>query len=104
MKKDRNSFFQSSNFNMTASNTNPMMNYNMPMLNQPMPNINGLAMDYYQESMPYKMSMPITSDLEAQLAKMQRAINRLEARINKLESNAYYTKDTYDENGNMYIV
>ena len=44
-----------------------------------------------------------TSEIESRLAKIERNINRLDARISKLEGNTYYTKE-YDADGNMYIV
>ena len=105
MKKDRNSFFES-NFNMSA-NTNPMP---MPMPYQNMPNVMANS-SYYQSNMP--LNYPIYADtpvnmneIDARIAKLERSINRLEARINRLESNGTttFTNDTYNTDGNMYMV
>lgn len=120
MKKDRNSFFQSSNFNMSASGNMPMMggmpNPNMMMGGMPqgMPNVNAASSQFYQaNSMPMGMGMDTVygqpsnssmNELEAKIAKLERAINRLDARINKLEGTTYYSKETYEADGNMYMV
>ena len=88
MKKDRNSFFQSSNFNLSANN-NPMP---MPYQN-PMPNVMANS-SYYQSNYPlYADNMPMN-------------MNEIETRIAKLESNGNttFTNDTYSADGNMYMV
>lgn len=117
MKKDRNSFFQSSNFNMSASTNTPMMPNGMmgnmaPMPNGMMPNMNATGGAYYgmnsmtPGTMPNYMPSPgvNASEIEARLAKLERAINRLDARISKLEGTTFYSKDTYESDGNMYMV
>ena len=86
MKKDRNSFFQSSNFNMSASG-------NMPNFFNPMP--------MYADNMNMGMNV---NEIEARLSKLERSINRLDARLNKLESNNGYINDNYNIDGNMYMV
>ncbi len=102
MRKDRNSFFESTNFNMSsAGNTgNPMY---PPMMNMASSNF------YQAQNMPVTMpnlqnpnNMSI-SEIESRLAKLERSLNRLDARLSKLEGNTYYTKD-YETDGNMYIV
>ncbi len=107
MKKDRNSFFQSSNFNMSSS-TNPMM---MPYQNgMAMPNVMANS-SYYQSNMPlnypvYADMAPVNmNEIDARMAKLERAINRLEARISRLEgTNISINNDTYSTDGNMYMV
>lgn len=101
MRKDRNSFFESTNFNMSS-----VGNMQNPMY----PSMNMASSNFYQaQNMPnLPMQMPntmttITSEIESRLAKIERSINRLDARISKLEGNTYYTKE-YDADGNMYIV
>ena len=104
MKKDRNSFFES-NFNMSA-NTAPI-----PMPYQNMPNVMANS-SYYQSNMPLNYPMYATNtpmnmnEIDARIAKLERSINRLEARINRLESNGTttFTNDTYNTDGNMYMV
>ena len=108
MKKDRNSFFQSSNFNMSASSNQPM---NMPMPYQnSMPNVMANS-SYYQSNMPlnypvYADMAPVNmNEIDARIAKLERAINRLDARISKLENaNMTFSNDTYNTDGNMYMV
>ena len=110
MKKDRNSFFGSTNFNMNASGMDNML----PYMQQMMPNINAASSSFYAANnipgqMPSNMGMNSVSsssldEIEARISKLERAINRLDARLNKLEGSSFYTKDTYDTDGNMYMV
>ena len=108
MKKDRNSFFQSSNFNMSAQASMPFnqVPYQGPyqMAN---PSVTAAQSGFYQANnvpMAYPVYPDMPTDLEAKIAKLERSINRLEARLNKLESSTFYPKDSYDNDGNMYIV
>ena len=114
MKKDRNSFFESSNFNMSAMGPNMgMPNQNMGM-NMGMPQMNAASSSFYAaQNMPMHLpnyTMPNQSmeasysELESRMARLERSINRLEARLNKLEGSTYYTKETYETDGNMYMV
>lgn len=127
MKKDRNSFFGSTNFNMSAVGNNidgmmpntgmPNMNANMPNVTMPnpgVPSVNAASSNFYAaQNMPMplpnyqttpNMSGNSTSELESRMAKLERSINRLEARLNKLEGSTFYTKETYETDGNMYMV
>ncbi len=105
MKRDRNSFFESSNYNMSAMN--------MPGMNG-MPNMNTLSSNFYASQ---NMPMPIPNygmngmentnltELESRIAKIERNINRLDARLSKLEGNNFYSNNNpYDTDGNMYMV
>jgi len=117
MKKDRNSFFGSTNFNMSAMGNNmdgmmPNMG-NMAMPNMGMPNINAASSNFYAaQNMPMPLpnynnnnvASSTISELESKIAKLERSINRLDARLNKLEGSSFYTKDTYETDGNMYMV
>ncbi len=104
MKRDRNSFFESSNFNMSASGQNMMNNMGTPLMNTANSNF------YASQNMP--MPLPVypnlqntsTAELESRLAKLERSMNRFDARLSKLEGTTYYTKDTYDVENNMYMV
>jgi len=119
MKKDRNSFFESSNFNMSAMGPNMNMNgmnmggTNMGGMNMGMPSINAASSNFYAaQNMP--MPMPnypnfqgngsTLTELESKLAKLERSINRLDARLTKLEGNSFSATTTYDSDGNMYMV
>ncbi len=111
MKKDRNSFFQSSNFNMSASASSPMMpNYGMMPMQSLNPSVNAMSNQYYQANniplaYPYAdNTMMNVNEIDARIAKLERAINRLDARINKLEGMTTYSNDTYNTDGNMYMV
>ena len=121
MKKDRNSFFGSSNFNMSATGDSmggmnmPNM---MPNMNMGVPSVNAASSQFYAaQNMPTQLPIlynqdnsgmgnnPSTfSELESRIAKLERSINRLDARLNKLEGSTFYTKDDYDADGNMYMV
>ena len=108
MKKERNSFFESSSYNMNAMGTNfnamnpnaiPNMgsnfyaNQNIPMPLPVMPNMNqGMGMN------------DTFNELESRIAKLERNINRLDARISKLEGNNFYSNTTYENDGTMYMV
>lgn len=129
MKKDRNSFFGSTNFNMSAVGNNidgmmpmpnpgmPNMNTNMPNVTMPnpgIPSVNAASSNFYAaQNMPMplpnyqndqNMGSNSTSELENRMAKLERSINRLEARLNKLEGSTFYSKETYETDGNMYMV
>lgn len=117
MKKDRNSFFESSNFNMSSMgpNMNPMVNMGPNMMggNMGMPSINAASSNFYAAqnipmNMPNYQNMPnnnsTLTDLESRISRMERNINRLDARLTKLEGNMFNTTTTYDSDGNMYMV
>ncbi len=121
MKKDRNSFFGSSNFNMSATGDGmggmnmPNM---MPNMNMGVPSVNAASSQFYAaQNMPTQLPILYNNDgngmannhstfseLESRIAKLERSINRLDARLNKLEGSTFYTKDDYDADGNMYMV
>ena len=111
MKRERDSFFESSNFNMSATGQMPAMNG----MNMGMPNVNAGGSNFYaSQNMP--MPLPIypntnntvssstITELESKIAKLERSINRLDARVSKLEGTQFYTQDTYDVENNMYMV
>lgn len=112
MKKDRNSFFESSNFNMSTMTPNMNMN-NLGMMG--VPNMTTASSNLYTQStipMPSPMPAPMPNynntnemqnELESRLAKIERNINRLDARLSKLEGNAF-NNTPYDTDGNMYMV
>lgn len=97
MKKDRNTFFNEANFSQSSFVPNmPTMPYaNSTQASQsfyagPTPNFNqGNVNDY-------------ASDLESRLSKIERQINRMDARISKLESKDFTSDTTL--NNNMYML
>ena len=44
------------------------------------------------------------SDIESRLSKLERQINRLDARISKIENTALYPTEEIDTTTNMYMV
>ncbi|MBR1417025.1 MAG: hypothetical protein IJ572_04335 [Bacilli bacterium] len=103
MLRNRNSFFQEAS--MSTQNYMPDMNMNMgyPMMNQ-------VPMSAAQASQSYYSGPVLTNpanynnfdDYEARLAKLERQINRLDARISKLENSSKL--ESVDISSNMYMV
>lgn len=98
MRKNRNSFFTESNMNYSNFQAQGSIPQAMPYANanynpyQAQPNI----------GMPY---VDNSDSIENRLAKIERQINRLNARINKLESlNTTFLDDNIDTSGNMYML
>lgn len=116
MKKDRNAFFQESQyFNQTAM---PMpMVANQPFTTNatasqsfyagPSPMMNQVPVNYTTQPTPGTTNNFITNDyndLESRLSKIERQLNRMDARLNKLESGNFYTTEDIDNSTNMYMV
>ena len=98
MRKNSNSFFTESNMNYSNFQAQGAIPQAMPYANanynpyQAQPNI----------GMPY---VDNSDSIENRLAKIERQINRLNARINKLESlNTTFLDDNIDTSGNMYML
>ena len=98
MRKNRNSFFTESNMNYSNFQAQGAIPQAMPYANanynpyQAQPNI----------GMPY---VDNSDSIENRLAKIERQINRLNARVNKLESlNTTFVDDNIDASGNMYML
>lgn len=109
MKKDRNTFFNESGFQQTSYNTT-MPNFGMPN-NYPMNGYGSQAsQSFYAGPVPINTMMPAQtsndymSDIESRLAKIERQINRLDARISKLESKGVLTTENFDSSTNMYML
>ncbi len=110
MKKDRNAFFNEANFSQSSYMGAP----NMPVtngFNGGMPTYGGsqASQSFYSGPVPMNynnqnMGGDYMSDLESRLAKMERQINRLDARVSKLESKGIVTTDNYDNTTNMYML
>lgn len=108
MLKSRNSFFSESNMNSIN-----YMNPNQPGMNYMTPNIQSqsvsnsfyqgpVPMDYnYQNQNVYNNGT--VNDYDNRLAKLERSINRLDARITKLENKAQITTEDITNN-NLYMV
>lgn len=110
MKKDRNTFFNESGFQQTYGSTMP--NYGMPN-NYTMNGGFGQqsTQSFYAGPMnPGMMQQQTTtgndyiSDIESRMAKIERQINRLDARISKLESKGVLTTENFDNTTNMYML
>ena len=100
MKRERDSFFESSNFQMSAMGPN-MMNQGMPNMNAASANFYAMQGNVIPNPNAFCNHSPI-SDLGTRIAEFERNMNRLEARMNQLEGTTYYSKDVSD--GNMYMV
>lgn len=108
MKKDRQSFFNESTFQQSGYNAMP--NYGMPM-NYPMNNGYGQqsSQSFYAGPMQTgmmsnNMGTDFMNDIESRLAKIERQINRLDARISKLESKGVLTTENFENTTNMYML
>ena len=92
MLRNRNSFFPDTNIN----NVNPGMQTNNPgyltPINQP-----------YYNQMPLNQQMPnYSEEIDSRIAKLERQINRLDARLSKLENASKIVND--DLSSSMYMV
>lgn len=102
MKKDRNSFFNESSYSYGGYYpNNNMMNPNM------MPSMSS----NYQQSFYSGPGYPVSgntsidnSDIDARLSKIERALNRLDSRITKLETTSGPTTESFENTTNMYMV
>lgn len=106
MKKDRNTFFNEANFSQSSYMGNP---------NMPMNNMQGSMPAYGSQASQSFYSGPVpmyqnqngymdTSDIESRMAKIERQINRLDARVSKLENKGLMTTENYDNTTNMYML
>lgn len=111
MKKDRNAFFNEANFSQSSYMGTP----NMPMnggFQGGMPTYGGAqaSQSFYSGPVPMNfnnnpnMGGDYMSDMESRLAKMERQINRLDARVSKLESKGLVTTENFDNTTNMYML
>lgn len=109
MKKDRNAFFNEANFSQSSYMGTP----NMPMnqgLQGPIPAYGSQASQSFYSGPapmnynPQNMVGDYTSDLESRLAKIERQINRMDARISRLETKGITTTENFDNTTNMYML
>jgi len=103
MLRARNTFFSESNMN-SLNYVNPSNYPNMSMPNVQAQSASnsyyqGPAMNY-QDAYNYQNSN--LNDYDNRLAKIERSINRLDARVTKLENKAQVT--TEDINNTLYMV
>lgn len=96
MLRNRNSFFQEAQF--SAQNFMP----NMPMYNQMPYSAAQASQSYYSGAYPNQNANYSFDDYENKIAKLERQINRLDARITKLENNSKL--ESVDINSNMYML
>ena len=97
MLRNRNSFFPENNIN----NVNPGMPQNMP--GYQIPNNQQYYNQMPMNQMPMNQQMPnLSEDIDSRIAKIERQINRLDARLSKLESASKIVND--DMSSSMYMV
>ncbi len=110
MKKDRNAFFQeASYFNQTNIPTPNMNMASGPFTTQSQSSFYAGPVTPMNYNTPNNLNanMPINydfSDIESRLSKLERQVNRLDARVTKLESNTLYPTEEIDTTTNMYMV
>lgn len=101
MKKDRNTFFNEANFSQSSFVPN------MPAMPMPYANSTQASQSFYAGPNPTPNFNQgnvndYASDLESRLSKIERQINRMDARISKLESKDFTTDTSL--NNNMYML
>ncbi len=113
MKKERNAFFESVGYNSINTGMNPnMMQPMMPgMPGQVTSNSNFYAGPPLNQNLNAgpnpNMGMGMPVDLDSRFSKIERQINRLETRVNKLEGDtgiATYPENDYNYSNSMYMV
>ena len=115
MKKDRNTFFNEANFSQSSYMGMPNVPHNMMGGNYAgMPATYGgsqASQSFYAGPAPTPnfqgntgMGNDYMSDFESRMAKMERQLNRMDARISKLESKGLVTTENYDNTTNMYML
>ena len=97
MLRNRNSFFQEAS--MSSQSFMPNMNY--PMFNQPI-NAAQASQSYYSGPILNQMQNNDFDEIDNKIAKLERQINRLDARITKLENSSKL--ESIDMSSNMYMV
>ena len=95
MKKDRNHFFESSNYQMSSFGQNIMPNMPTPFMN---PNNNPYQSTNFQQP----IDSSYIDSFNNRISKIERDIQRLDARLNKLESTTI--NNNFDSDNNMYMV
>ena len=98
MLRNRNSFFQEASMSTQSFMPNMMPNptyYNAPV------NASQASQSYYSGPMPNQTNYNF-DDYENRIAKLERQINRLDARISKLENSSKL--ESVDISSNMYMV
>ena len=95
MLRNRNSFFQEASMNTQSFMPNMAYAGTVPYSSAQS------SQSYYQGPMPNQNNYPI-EDLEGRIAKLERQINRLDARISKLENSTKL--ESIDMSSNMYMV
>ena len=112
MKKDRNTFFNEANFSQSSYMGMPNVPNNMMGGNYGMGASYGgsqASQSFYSGPVPMNnMNMvggtDYMSDFESRMAKIERQLNRMDARISKLESKGLVTTENYDNTTNMYML
>lgn len=110
MKKDRNAFFQEAGYYNQTNIPTPNMNIaNAPFATQAQSSFYAGPITPMNYNTPNNMNaMPSSnydfSDIESRLSKLERQVNRLDARVTKLESMNLYPTEDIDTTTNMYMV
>lgn len=104
MKRDRNTFFS----NYSASSQSYIPQPQMPNMQMPAVQNNGQFGPYQAASTESNFyagpNIQANSDFENRLAKIERQINRLDARITRLENGSKVEIDETNNYSNMYML
>ena len=98
MLRNRNSFFQEA----SMSSQSFMPNINVPIYPTPGVNAAQASQSYYSGPAINQGYQNTFDDYESRIAKLERQINRLDARITKLENSNKL--ESIDMSSNMYMV
>lgn len=111
MKKDRNTFFQE----YGMFNQSQVPSPNMNIANAPFTTASFANQGFYagpSGGAPINYNTPINqsanyndyNDIESRLSKVERQLNRLDARLSKLESGTMYSSEDIETTNNVYMV
>ena len=104
MKKDRNTFFESSQYSSSYA-PNMMPNMNMPGM-YPYQAASNSSSFYAGPDMPMNTypSNTYTNDYDTKISRLERQMQKLEARITKLENSLSNSHDDVNVTSNMYMI
>ena len=110
MKKDRNAFFSEYGFNNMNQHQHPNMMMPGGNMHNPgaMHNVSGMhgTPDQHHHGGNGPHHTPMPTDVDSRIAKLERAINRLETRVSKLEGDGHGPHHEHEAhfNNSMYMV
>jgi len=110
MKKDRNAFFSEYGFNNPGGTPNMMMpgggHHSIHHSSGHLAHHSVHHSGAHHPGNEGHHNMPMPTDIDSRISKLERAINRLETRISKLENDGHtpFTEHDGHSNHSMYMV